>query len=184
MYEVLFAFWFMLPAAGANMAPVLVAKIPGSQKFNWPLDGHKTLGNKPIFGPHKTWIGLLSGIIVSVAVFAAQQNAFAQWEWLHTISNGVDYALLPSIWVGILFGLGALGGDAVESFFKRRVGIPSGHAWVPWDQLDYVIGAILATLPFVRLSVIHYFIILLMWFLFHLLASFVGFKLGLKERPI
>jgi CDP-2,3-bis-(O-geranylgeranyl)-sn-glycerol synthase len=126
----------------------------------------------------------LSGIIVSVAVFAAQQNAFAQWEWLHTISNGVDYALLPSQWVGKLFGLGALGGDAVESFFKRRVGIPSGHAWVPWDQLDYVIGAILATLPFVRLSVIHYFIILLMWFLFHLLASFVGFKLGLKERPI
>jgi CDP-diglyceride synthetase len=34
-------------------------------------------------------------------------------------------------------------GDAVKSFFKRRLGITPGKSWFPFDQLDFVLGAIL-----------------------------------------
>ena len=38
-------------------------------------------------------------------------------------------------------GLGAGVGDAVKSFFKRRVGIAPGSSWLFFDQLDFFVGA-------------------------------------------
>jgi hypothetical protein len=32
--------------------------------------------------------------------------------------------------------------DSVKSFVKRRVGIAPGAPWIPFDQLDFVIGAL------------------------------------------
>jgi hypothetical protein len=55
---------------------------------------------------------------------------------------------------------------------------------VPFDQLDYIIGSVAVSLPFVILSPVQYLWIFLVWFLAHLLASFVGYKLGLKKDPI
>ncbi|KAA0006124.1 MAG: CDP-archaeol synthase, partial [Thermoplasmata archaeon] len=38
---------------------------------------------------------------------------------------------------------GALLGDIVESFFKRRVGKERGEDWIPFDQVDFLIGALI-----------------------------------------
>jgi CDP-2,3-bis-(O-geranylgeranyl)-sn-glycerol synthase len=45
----------------------------------------------------------------------------------------------------ILFSLcfGALLGDVIESFFKRRVGKDRGQDWIPFDQLDFLVGALI-----------------------------------------
>ena len=37
---------------------------------------------------------------------------------------------------------GALLGDIVESFFKRRAGKERGEDWIPFDQLDFLLGAL------------------------------------------
>jgi len=59
---------------------------------------------------------------------------------------------------------GALLGDIVESFFKRRMGKERGEDWIPFDQLDFVVGALL--LSFITSSIIDLFDILpYNWFL-------------------
>jgi len=39
-----------------------------------------------------------------------------------------DYTEVNILIIGFLFGFGALLGDLVESFFKRRIGIESGKS--------------------------------------------------------
>ena len=102
---------------------------------------------------------------------------------LDELVYSIDYANI-NIWlVGPLFAIGALGGDAIKSFIKRRVGIAAGQSWFPWDQIDYVIGASLATCAFVSLNWYQYGLILLIWSLASLAASKIGYKLGLKDVP-
>jgi CDP-2,3-bis-(O-geranylgeranyl)-sn-glycerol synthase len=184
LQDALFAIWFLLPAALANAAPIFAAAIPILKGFDAPIDGGLKWRNHELLGPHKTWRGIIAGVIVSTLFLWLQVTLTAHFEWAHYLSDNVDYSTLPVLILGPLFAIGALGGDAVESFFKRRMNIKSGSAWVPFDQLDYIIGSVLVSLFFVVLSPVQYVLIFTIWFFMHLAASYVGFKLGLKKDPI
>ena len=184
LQDILFAIWFLLPAAAANASPIFSAKIPFLKKFDAPIDGGEKINGHRIFGSHKTWRGIISGIVVATAVLALQQLLFAHFGWVRFVSGGVDYASLPTLLLGPLFAIGALGGDAIESFFKRQRGIKSGGTWVPFDQLDYIIGSVIVSLFFVILTPVQYILMFVIWFLGHILATYVGYKLGLKDDPI
>jgi CDP-2,3-bis-(O-geranylgeranyl)-sn-glycerol synthase len=86
--------------------------------------------------------------------------------------------------IGLSLGFGALLGDAIESFFKRQIGIPSGNSWLVFDQIDYVVGAILFSLPFVQLHTIDYIIVIATYFSLHFVVSYIGYLLGFKDKPI
>lgn len=184
LQDVLFALWFLLPAAVANAAPVFAAKIPMFSKLDAPIDGGRKLHGHDLLGPHKTWRGIIAGIILATLVLWIQQVLVANYGWATYVADGVDYAALPTLILGPLFAIGALGGDAIESFFKRRMNIRSGGSWVPFDQLDYIIGSVLVTLFFVILTPMQYVWIFVVWFVMHLLVSYIGYKLGLKDEPI
>lgn len=184
MQDVLFALWFLFPAAAANAAPVFAAKAPGLAQLNAPIDGGKTWHGHRLLGSHKTWRGILAGIVVATLALWLQVVLFDHFEWAQYLANGVEYTHLPILLLGPLFAIGALGGDAIKSFFKRRFGIRSGRAWVPFDQLDYIIGSVFVSLFFVMLTPLQYIWIFVVWFFMHLLAGYVGFKLGLKKDPI
>lgn len=184
MQDVLFALWFFLPAGVANMVPILVAHIPGLKPYNQPIDLGKTFRGKRIFGAHKTWRGLVFGIAAAIVVLAIQQYLVRHVDWLAQLVSAVDYAALPTLLVGALFGFGALAGDAVESFFKRQRGVAPGQGWFPFDQTDYIIGGALAVAPFMRLEFGQYLILILLWLAVHVIASYIGYVLRLKERPI
>jgi len=182
--DILFALWFFLPAGMANVTPILVAPIPGLRTLNAPIDFGLMFRGKRVLGAHKTWRGLLSGIILATLTLWLQQLLVAHTGWATTLTSSVNYAKLPTIGTGILFGVGALGGDAIESFFKRQRGVAPGHGWFPFDQLDYIIGAALATMPLVSLSVLQYVFLIVLWLVVHLVASYIGWLTHLKERPI
>lgn len=184
VHDILFAFWFLLPAAAANAAPVVAATIPWLKPFDWPLDGGRTFRGKELFGRHKTWRGIVSGVVVATLVLWLQQLLVRHTGWGQSAAQGVNYAAFPTLLLGPLFAFGALGGDAVESFFKRQHGIKSGASWLLFDQLDYVIGAIIVTVPFVILTPVEYSWMIIVWFFMHLLVSYIGWRLGIKERPI
>lgn len=178
--DAIFAVWFLLPVGAANLAPIFAAIIPGLKHLRHPIDGGRSWRGQPIFGPHKTWLGLGSGMVAATLMLGIQQ-------WLYRggfMIGSFDYSAAPLLLLGPLFGLGALGGDAIESFFKRQRKIPSGQAWVPFDQLDYIIGGVIVSLPFVILSLRLYLLIFMIWFAAHIVASYIGYRLGLKERPI
>ena len=107
--------WLFLPAYFANAAPVLL-------HGGGPLDGGKNFSDgKRILGDHKTVHGTLVGIAIG-SIFGIFQG------------NPVQ---------GLLFALGAIVGDLIFAFIKRRLGIQPGKPLVLWDQVGFIIFAIM-----------------------------------------
>lgn len=182
--EFLFTIWFFLPAGAANVTPILVTAIPVLKRFDAPIDCGLMFRGKRVLGNHKTWRGLISGILAATVAFWLQQLLVGHVGWVADLSSAADYLALPTLIVGPLFGLGALGGDAVESFFKRQRGVAPGRGWFPFDQTDYIIGGALLTAPFIQLGFWQYVMLVITWLVVHVVASYIGYLSGLKERPI
>lgn len=182
--DIIFALWFFFPAAIANVMPILVAPLPYIKQWNAPIDGGLTFRGKRVLGSHKTWRGLIVGIMFATLALWLQQLAVEHIHWIAQATHQVDYTALPTLILGPLFAIGALGGDAIESFFKRQRGVAPGEGWFPFDQTDYIIGCALATAGFIQLSVTQYIWLILLWLVVHVIASYIGYLLGLKERPI
>jgi len=184
MHDIFFALWFFLPGGLANASPVFASRIRLLKPLYKPIDlGHSYRG-KRILGDHKTWLGLLFAIFVGLIVIALQKYGFNHSDWIKSISANVNYSKTIIWWLGPLLGFGAIFGDGLESFFKRQIGIKSGHSWFPFDQVDYIIGGLLISLIVVRLSAVHYLVIICVWVVLHVVATSVGYLLKLKSSPI
>ncbi|MEA1904459.1 MAG: CDP-2,3-bis-(O-geranylgeranyl)-sn-glycerol synthase, partial [Candidatus Hadarchaeota archaeon] len=147
--------WFILPAYFANAAPVVAGGGP-------PIDMGKKLGDgRRILGGGKTIRGFLVGFIVGSLV------GILQGRWF----------------IGPLLALGALLGDLANSFLKRRMGIARGGAAPGLDQLSLLVGALLlaSLIEVPSLEVI--LALLILTPPIHLGTNFIGYKLGLKDRP-
>jgi CDP-2,3-bis-(O-geranylgeranyl)-sn-glycerol synthase len=182
-YDILFAFWFFIPAGIANTSPILAAKLPLLKEWNAPMDFSMSRNGKRLLGAHKTWRGIISGIVVGMLVFWIQQHISFDNSDFHDYLVRMGY-FEPTAILGGLLGLGALLGDAAESFVKRLYNIHEGHTWFPYDQLDYIIGGCLFSALALRLPWEVYAWIFVVWFVMHLLFSYIGYKLGFKEAPI
>jgi CDP-2,3-bis-(O-geranylgeranyl)-sn-glycerol synthase len=72
-------------------------------------------------------------------------------------------------------------GDAIKSFFKRRLAIAPGATWLGFDQLDFVVGA------YLLVSIVHppplfpTLLSLPIMFVGNLVSTIIGYWLGLKE---
>jgi len=157
------AIWFILPAYVANASPVVLgggAPIDGGRKFT---DG------RPIFGPGKTIRGFLVGLSAGT-VFGLLQGTVA--------GPILSYSLR-----GFLLALGALGGDLLGSFIKRRMNLARGAAAPGLDQLGFVVLALL----FAGILVVPDWEVILTILIItppiHLATNFIGHKLKLKDRP-
>ncbi len=130
--------YFILPAYFGNMIPVILRK-----RFKFlakPIDCGAKFYGKPLFGKNKTWRGLIGAMIVGAIVFQIQILLYN--KGIGTSIVLFDYSSSCFLF-GALLGLGAIVGDLIESFFKRRFGIKPGKPWIPFDQTDFIIGALL-----------------------------------------
>ncbi len=183
MKSLLFSLWFFLPAGLANAAPVFANKIPYLNKWKTPLDFGLQWRGQRLLGDNKTWRGFCFGVAVGILVCMLQKQVFLHSS-VQSLAFPVDYSSVNVILLGSLLSVGALTGDALESLIKRRVGVKPGESWFPFDQLDYIIGGLVLSLPLVRLSFADYALIIFIWFTMHLIASYIGWLLHLKEKPI
>jgi len=173
LFEVAYAFWFILPAYVANAVPVILG---GGRA----IDGGKTLPDgKPIFGSHKTVRGFLTGLIAG-ALTGAAQNAALQ---LVTRPSDFVFPFQFSTWLGFVISLGALMGDLVHSFVKRRIGIAEGSPLPFADQLDFVVGAVLFSFLVSPPPLQTIFIIFVITLPVHLLTNFLAYLAGVKRTP-
>ena len=185
LHDILFLLWLSLPSIFANIAPIPISKIPSLKKYNAPMDFGKTYRGKRVFGTNKTWRGFASGVIAATLVFWLQQLAAGHYSWAASLVSQIDgYVQLPTLVLGLLFAVGTLGGDAIESFFKRQHGIPPGGGWFPWDQVDSVLGTIVAVLPFIVLTPWQYLLLIALMPLIHIISTHIGYWIGLKDQPI
>lgn len=82
---------------------------------------------------------------------------------------------------GTAFGAGALLGDLIKSFFKRRLNIAPGKPFIPFDQLDFVFGALIAVSPLFLPPWPVIAVIIVMTPPLHLLINVIAFRLKLKD---
>ncbi len=74
-----------------------------------------------------------------------------------------------------------MGGDAAKSFVKRRLGIAPGKPWIPWDQVDFVLGALILVGGRAALSWADVAIVLLLSAAGHILVSHVAYWIGVRD---
>jgi len=175
VFLMLSCFYFMLPAYFANMAPVIVKKI---NFLKYPIDFWHKINNKPIFGKNKTFRGLFFGVLFAIVI------AYIQYYFYN---NGVfvDLAFTDySNWllIGVLMGFGAIFGDVVESFVKRQLDYPPGKPFVPFDQTDFVIGALVFVYPIINLGVWKVIAIILLSLVLHISVNHFAFYTRIRNE--
>ena len=107
--------WFniIILLLAINLAPPLLA-VYFEEFGNLPVDRWKKYRDgRPLLGPHKTYRGLIGGILAGL-VFG--------------VMLGFPF------WLGICAGALSMLGDLVSSFIKRRIGQPSGTMAPVLDQ--------------------------------------------------
>jgi hypothetical protein len=146
----------------ANSAPIAAKRLLGT-RWGWPLDaGLRLPDGRPLLGPSKTVRG------VAVAIAACMLCA---------------PALGLSIPVGALIGAGAMAGDALSSFVKRRLAIePSGKAF-GLDQVPESLVPLLAVQGMLNLSLLQVAAIASAFVLLEMPVARLAYRLGLRERP-
>jgi CDP-2,3-bis-(O-geranylgeranyl)-sn-glycerol synthase len=125
----------MLPVYMANnFATLLGGGRPLDFGSNF-FDGKRTLGD------NKTAKGFFLGTLGGIAV-ASLQIIVVSWltPYVGDLASGAPFMSPPALAIAAL-PLGALAGDAVKSFFKRRLGVPAGARLPIADQLDFVFGS-------------------------------------------
>jgi acid phosphatase family membrane protein YuiD len=176
------ALYFAMPGLVANMAPIFVRKI---EFLNYPVDFRKGFLGKRLFGDHKTYRGFFFAAVTSIVLLYIQK-LLSGIAFFDSISY-LDYGSMPPgdvIYLGLLLGIGAMLGDLVKSFVKRRLGISPGTPFFPWDQLDYVVGILclvwLYKAPTFEMSIA----LLVLAPLAHIVVRFFGYKIGMNKEMI
>ena len=167
MSLILKSLYFFLPAYVANMSPVL---------FRWVPLGKKPV-HKKLFGKNKTWRGLIVASLLGTFVFWLQKYFYLQGFEKLALIDYSDMTLL----LGFLLGAGAILGDLVESYYKRRKGVKPGEPWPVWDQLDFVIGGIVLSF-FVYVPPAGVVLVLLVASpILHISVNYLGYLLGIRK---
>jgi CDP-2,3-bis-(O-geranylgeranyl)-sn-glycerol synthase len=151
---------FIFPAYCANATPVLVG---GGTRMDF---GKNFYDGKRIFGNNKTFRGFFFGLTIGILVGSMECVLFG-------------FPILFSV----LIPLGALLGDLTGAFLKRRLGIAPGGLLPIVDQVDFVVGAIVFSVP---LAIVNWELavtVLLITPPIHLFTNFLAYKMKLKRNP-
>ena len=134
-----------------------------------------------ILGDGKTYRGLACGVFAGIAAGALQ-------IWL---AGSYDLTFLPQQTAAsvTILAFGALLGDIVKSFVKRRLGKDRGQPWPVADQYDLVAGAFVLMLIFdpgwlmatITLPVL--IVILILTPILHRAVNIIGYVSGIKKEP-
>ena len=168
--ETLKILYLLLPGFFANMSTAYSSKI---DFLNYPIDFKKNFLGERIFGENKTFRGIFFGILTAI-IIAFIQNII-DIKYL----NILDYNNF--LIIGLLLGAGALIGDLVKSFIKRRLKIKPGNPFIPFDQIDHVLGSLFFLSFFYQIGINIYIIASLITFPLHLIINYLAFKLNLKK---
>jgi len=178
--------WVLLPTYVANAIATLPRGRGPPMDFGrlWRRDGRRVLG------PSKTWSGFLTGSIGAMPVGLLE-------AWLILLAPP-NLAIVPRFGASVaaavpvvaLLTFGAMIGDALGSFVKRRLDRPSGARTFFLDQLPFVLVPILVGLVifpglFVPAFLGWQAVIWVAVFTLGLHAAFnwVGYWAGLKKVP-
>ncbi len=185
MYETLalieLALWLGLPAWIANATPVLL----GGGK---PIDGGRILSDgHRLFGEGKTirgfFVGVFFGTLTGIGQIIAAPYLSPLMEMYVTVTPEMQHVLYITLPAVFLLSVGALLGDLVGSFLKRRINVKSGNPSPVLDQIGFILMALILASPFLQPSVGYVVVIVLITLGIHWISNALGYLLGLKKNP-
>lgn len=147
---------FYSPAYAANAFALIFR---GEKQIDF---GRLFIDGKPIFGRGKTFKGFFLGLIMGV------------------ITGSI---LGISLSTSFLVGFGALLGDLMSAFIKRRLSIKTGDPAPILDQFDFVLGATLLSQAWKYLDPRSILIIMALTPAIHLVSNSLAFLIGVKKVP-
>jgi len=161
---------FVLPAYVANAAPVLLG---GGLRLDL---GKNFFDGKAIFGETKTVRGFLSAVFAGSVIAGIIAFYFP-----------ISLFSFPAnqFWGGTAMALGAITGDAIGSFSKRRMSMESGRPFFP-DAVIFLAIALLFVVPFVSAAAFSFENMVFLFgitILLHPATNFLANRLGLKKVP-
>jgi len=156
---------FILPSYVANASPVLTPRLIHNPH---PIDGGRLfLDGKRILGDGKTVEGFLIGVAAGTLT-----GLILQLLSLHTVIEALPLSL------------GALLGDCLGSFIKRRMGLKRGDSLHVADQLLFLVFSLtLYSLAFKPPPLSWVLFLLVFTPIAHRLTNYVAYRLGLKPVP-
>lgn len=162
MDDIWSSFRLLLLLGVANTAP-LVAKRLFGPRWLAPLDGGLIFfDGRPLLGSSKTIRGLVAAVT--------------------TTALGASLLGVPAT-VGALLGGGAMLGDAIASFIKRRLGVaPSGRA-IALDQIPEALLPLLMLKTVLGLTFVQIVAITLAFFVLEIPLAWISHRLGLRDQP-
>ena len=146
----------------ANGAPVAAWRLLGD-RWSRPVDGgRRAPDGRPWLGPSKTWRGLVAALALTPAV-----------AWM----LGLDAV------TGLLVASGAMAGDLLSSFLKRRRGLPSSAQALGLDQIPESLLPALLSAPRLGTAPLDWLLVVLAFMALELLVSRLLYRLRLRKRP-
>ncbi|MBI3384827.1 CDP-archaeol synthase [Candidatus Gottesmanbacteria bacterium] len=174
------SFYFYFPAALANMGAVISFKIPLIKNLDYPIDFGLRFWGKRLVGEHKKIggfiYGLFCGIFWGSIKFIFLDPIFKNFVFFY-------FSFWENLWFYFLLSLGALLGDLTKSIIKRLLNIAPHKMWIPFDEIDHTVGAILLVFLFYPISLSVIITTIGLYFFLHLITNVIGYKLGLKKVP-
>ncbi|MBN1923584.1 MAG: CDP-2,3-bis-(O-geranylgeranyl)-sn-glycerol synthase [Nanoarchaeota archaeon] len=159
-----------VPAYVANGSPPFLIKLK-----KHPIDFNLKIKGERILGDGKTIEGFVFASII------AYFTGLLELQIISSI-NYDGFLNIPPI-AFFFIGVGAMIGDSVGSFIKRRLKMKRGQNAGLLDMLDFITGAFLIAWFFVPYNIWSFVLALLITPLVHRSASIIGYKLGFKKEP-
>ena len=174
LFEFIKAFFILFISYAANVFPPLA-------KGKRPMDFGKKLGKNRIFGDGKTFEGFLVGLLAGFLVGVLSTYLYS---YLNPFALAKGFSLpTMSLFIGFLIAFGALFGDLIGSFLKRRFGFGRGKDVLLLDQLDFIFGALIFSYFFTEITIYMIIIMLVITPLIHRAACIIGYWWKVKKEP-
>jgi len=170
-------FYFFLPAYFTNMAAALIKKVSLFDFLAGPIDFGKNFLGEPLFGSHKTWRGLIFGILIGILVTFFQGYLY-QYPLIQKVSF-LNYYQINVFLFGFLISSGAIFGDLLFAFIKRRLKMKPGARFLPFDQTNYLIGVAIFLTPFFKIDILVWITLFILNFFLHIIFNRLGYHLKL-----
>ena len=173
-------FYFFLPAYFTNMAPPLIRRAGIFNFLDKPVDFGRKFKGQPILGKNKCWRGVIFGILIGILV-AGLQLWLYRFSFIKEISL-FGYSEINILAFGFLISAGAVFGDLLFAFIKRRLKMEPGARFIPFDQTNYVIGAALFLTIFLKINILIWITVFILTLFLHLIFNRIGYLLGLHKN--
>ena len=163
---------FILPAFIANASPVALrtgSSPPMDMKLKW-------WDRRRILGRGKTILGFIAGVMIGTlagAVIAMFVLFYPTFEM--------------QVVAAFLLSLGAMTGDALGSFMKRRLAFTRDKPFYVVDQLSFIVVGLLLVYAYGNvpafLDLAGIVLLIIITIVLHVGTNYFAYKIGLKRVP-